>query len=432
VVCSLAPMDISATAQQQFAGQAPALLLYRELLEESCSQTYLTLLKVLAQPEVSDDALILQSYSHWFYTVAASGLSWQAWLENKILTADNPFTQQVQFQPLSILPVGLIQAATYDLNLLQKWVIEGPRLIQAALDEMAFPELPSIASLGKNSAIPTYFGHVSTWAEALPTLAQRYQAHGIGVFATAHALRWNSSRLVPISYPEAIQFVDLVGYEDQKAALQQNTEALLAGHVALNVLLYGSRGSGKSALIKALLTEYAENGLRLVELNKADMLHLPQVVECLRASVLKFVIFIDDLSFEEDEDHYKALKVVLEGTLTARPQNVVVYATSNRRHLIREFFSDRPRPSQADEVHSWDTMEEKLSLSDRFGLTLTFEPANQTTYLQIVHHLAQRYNIAVTEELTHKALQWTVRHNIRSGRTAHQFIDYIRGQALNS
>jgi uncharacterized protein len=424
-------MDVSATAQQQFAGQAPALLLYRELLEESCSQTYLTLLKVLAQLDVSDKALALQSYSHWFYAVAASGLSWQAWLEDKILTADNPFTQQVQCQPLSMLPTGLVQAATYDLNLLQKWAIEGPRLIQAALDEMAFPKLPSIASLGENSAIPTYFGHVSTWAEALPILVQRYQKNGIGIFATAHALQWHRSSLVPISYPEAVQFADLVGYEDQKAALKQNTEALLSGHVALNVLLYGSRGSGKSALIKALLTEYTEDGLRLVELNKADMLHLPRVVECLRASVLKFVIFIDDLSFEEDEDHYKALKVVLEGTLTARPQNVVVYATSNRRHLIREFFSDRPRPSQADEVHSWDTMEEKLSLSDRFGLTLTFEPANQTTYLQIVHHLAQRYNIAVTEELTHKALQWTVRHNIRSGRTAHQFIDYIRGQALN-
>jgi predicted AAA+ superfamily ATPase len=177
------------------------------------------------------------------------------------------------------------------------------------------------------------------------------------------------------------------------------------------------------------LTEYAQKGLRLIELNKADMLHLPQVVERLRASVLKFVIFIDDLSFEENEDQYKALKVLLEGTLTTRPQNVVVYATSNRRHLIREFFGDRPRPSQADEVHSWDTVEEKLSLSDRFGLTLTFEPANQTTYLQIVHHLARHYGIAVSDALTHQALQWAVRHNVRSGRTARQFIDYIQGQS---
>jgi uncharacterized protein len=153
------------------------------------------------------------------------------------------------------------------------------------------------------------------------------------------------------------------------------------------------------------------------------------VTEQLRTSPLKFVIFIDDLSFEEEEDAYKALKVVLEGNLTARPQNVAVYATSNRRHLIREFFGDRPRPSNAEEIHAWDTFQEKLSLSDRFGLTLTFEPATQETYLQIVHHLAERSQINVPkDEITHQALQWAVRQNVRSGRTARQFIDHLRGQ----
>jgi hypothetical protein len=424
----LAPMDMSATAQRQFPGQAPVLFLYRELLEHPCCQAYLALLKVLEQPDVSE-ALILQSYSRWFHTVAATGLGWQAWLEEQILRADNPFTQQVQFQPLSALSPGLVQAAAYDLNVLQGWAVEVPHWIQSALAKMAITGLPSITSLSEDLTGSSCFHPGSTWAEALSTLAKRYQERGVGVFATAQAFQWRNGGLVTIPYPEMIQLADLVGYEDQKAALQQNTEALLAGHVALNVLLYGSRGSGKSALIKALLTEYAQKGLRLIELNKADMLHLPQVVERLRASVLKFVIFIDDLSFEENEDQYKALKVLLEGTLTTRPQNVVVYATSNRRHLIREFFGDRPRPSQADEVHSWDTVEEKLSLSDRFGLTLTFEPANQTTYLQIVHHLARHYGIAVSDALTHQALQWAVRHNVRSGRTARQFIDYIQGQS---
>jgi hypothetical protein len=141
----------------------------------------------------------------------------------------------------------------------------------------------------------------------------------------------------------------------------------------------------------------------------------------------KFIIFVDDLSFEEDDDAFKALKVVLEGNLTARPQNIVVYATSNRRHLIREFFADRPSPKENDEVHAWDTMQEKLSFSDRFGLTLTFEPANQKTYLHIVRHLAAQAGIEIShEELERQALQWATRHNGRSGRTARQFVDFLK------
>ncbi len=156
---------------------------------------------------------------------------------------------------------------------------------------------------------------------------------------------------------------------------------------------------------------------------------MPILQEQLRPIPQKFIIFVDDLSFEEDDDAFKALKVVLEGSVTARPPNVVVYATSNRRHLIREFFEDRPRPRDSDEVHAWDTIQEKLSFSDRFGLTLTFEPANQDTYLKIVHHLAEQSKIPLSHnELDYRALQWATRHNGRSGRTARQFIDFLRGE----
>jgi predicted AAA+ superfamily ATPase len=151
---------------------------------------------------------------------------------------------------------------------------------------------------------------------------------------------------------------------------------------------------------------------------------LPKIVELLRGVPQKFIIFVDDLSFEEDDDSFKAMKVVLEGNLTARPKNVVVYATSNRRHLIREYFTDRPAPKDNNEVHGWDTMQEKLSFSDRFGLTLTFTAADQKTYLQIVQHLAANINISA-EDLEFEALQWATRHNGRSGRTARQFIDFL-------
>jgi predicted AAA+ superfamily ATPase len=151
-------------------------------------------------------------------------------------------------------------------------------------------------------------------------------------------------------------------------------------------------------------------------------------VEQLRDLPQKFIIFVDDLSFEEDDDDFKALKMVLEGNLTAKPQNVVVYATSNRRHLVREFFGDRPRPSE-EEIHGWDSVQEKLSFSDRFGLTLTFEAANQDKYLTIVHHLAALANITIDlAELDYQALQWATQHNGRSGRTARQFIDFLLGK----
>jgi uncharacterized protein len=427
-VSRLTNPNVAMTDLQQLSSQSTVLLIYRDLLKDDAIQAFLKLLFGLSQPDTS--ALeTLQVYSQWFYAVAETGSSWSDWLEQQIFNADNPFTQKAQHQGLSELPQALIHAARHDLSLLQRWSTESPGLIQAAVIAKTGIELPAVNEVASANLARSPLTQFSAWAEALPTLAQYHQQKGVGLFAKSNALRWRNGKLENIDCPEHIRLTDLVGYDWQQVALKQNTEALLVGSPALNVLLYGSRGSGKSALIKALMTEYGDRGLRLIELNKADMIHLADITEQLRTSVLKFIIFIDDLSFEDEEDSYKALKVVLEGSLTARPPNVAVYATSNRRHLIREFFEDRPRPSSADEVHAWDTVQEKLSLSDRFGLTLTFEPADQDTYLKIVRHLAQRYQLSLPDQdLTHQALQWAVRHNVRSGRTAQQFIDYLRGQ----
>jgi predicted AAA+ superfamily ATPase len=271
------------------------------------------------------------------------------------------------------------------------------------------------------------FQILENWAEALEYLATHYHDYGTGLFAEYRAFRWQSGQLVGIRHPDPVKLTELVGYESQRDALLKNTKFLLAGYPALHVLLYGSRGSGKSSLVKGLLNESGTGNLRLVEVAKSDLRDLSEIVEQLRGVPQKFVIFVDDLSFEEDDDAFKALKVVLEGNLTARSQNVVVYATSNRRHLIREFFADRPLTRDNEEIHAWDTVQEKLSFSDRFGLTLTFEPADQNTYLNIIRHLAAQAEIPLSQEdLEYRALQWATRHNGRSGRTARQFIDFLK------
>jgi uncharacterized protein len=419
---------------QQFQAEAGALLVYRDILAHQPSQIFIELLSALSRPD-TDAAEMLTLYGEWFYAIAASG--WQAWVEGQILSADNPFTQRLQHQGLADSAWAI--AARHDLGVLQRWVAEGPRLIQDALQAtlpstigLTLPKIfcPTEGRINKLLHTVTFdFSGFESWPEALPALSNHYCQNGVGLFSQYLALRWRDQALEGIDHPDWIAMEELVGYPEQQRALRQNTEALLSGHPALNVLLYGSRGSGKSALVKALLPAYCDRGLRLIELSKADMVYLPRIVELLRTSALKFAIFVDDLSFEEDEESYKALKVVLEGTLTAKPQNVVVYATSNRRHLIREFFGDRPRLGDADEVHTWDTVQEKLSLSDRFGLALTFEPASQDTYLDIVRGYAQRFAIEISDEdLTYQALQWAVRHNVRSGRTARQFIDHLSAQ----
>ncbi|MBP0038412.1 MAG: ATP-binding protein [Roseofilum sp. SID1] len=422
---------LNPSAQQKIASlqhQAVSLLLYQNVLHNEVGQAFLNLLDQLNQPEPKS-LECLKAYGHWFRTLADVQKSWSDYLLAQIVRDHNPFTSKVQHLALAKIPSPLIAAARQDLQTLQTLCQGEPPVVEQIglwVQWVANLPEPPVSWVMDSSAHPL-LGKTKNWADALPELIRYYQSHGTGIFGEYRALRWQSGELKGISYPDRIQLKELVGYEEQKQALLQNTEALLAGSPTLHVLLYGSRGSGKSSLIKGLLHQY--HSLRLIEVTKSDLKDLPNIVERLRDLPQKFIIFVDDLSFEEDNDAFKSLKVVLEGNLTARPDNVIVYATSNRRHLIREFFGDRPRPQDAEEIHYWDTVQEKLSFSDRFGLTLTFEPADQRTYLHMVKHLATLNQVSLTgAELEYQALQWATRHNGRSGRTARQFIDFIKSQ----
>lgn len=406
--------------------QAASLLIYQGVINNAVGQAFLKLLQALINSE-TDAINCLSAYGNWFKLLAESGQSWQEYLVTQIIQDDNPFSRQVQLN--CEIPGALSTAVRQDLQALQSlYQCSSKQLsnwVQAAAQLGTAPAFWQEKLEPTGSPLSQF--QQGEWTDLIENLATYYQQHGTGLFAQYRALCWQSGRLLGIANPDVIEIEQLTGYETQKSALVKNTEFLLAGYAALHVLLYGSRGTGKSSLVKGLLNQYSHRGLRLIEVSKSDLKDLAIIVEKLRDVPQKFIIFVDDLSFEEDDDAFKALKVVLEGSVTARSQNVVVYATSNRRHLIREFFEDRPRPRDGDEVHAWDTVQEKLSFSDRFGLSLTFEPANQDTYLKIVRHLALQAKITLDDQdLEYRALQWATRHNGRSGRTARQFIDFLQ------
>lgn len=410
-----------------------SLLIYHNVFEDAIASSFLTVLQNLDRPDAA-----IAAYRDWFSGLAKRRQGWRDYLIDRILTSENALTQQVHEGDL---PNELIDAVKHDLKILQRFYQCSSQQICDLVNRFCQPEIVAWRDYFLQSnfnsrqaqikQIQKQLEESTDWSIVLPDLIAFYRKFGTGIFAEYAAFRWQNGRLNAIANPDPIHVDALVGYETQRDTLLQNTEFLLAGLPALHILLYGSRGSGKSSLVKSLLGQY-EN-LRLIEVAKSELKDLPKIVECLHNLPQKFVIFVDDLSFEEDDDAYKALKVVLEGNLTARPQNLVVYATSNRRHLVREFFDDRPRPRDADEIHHWDTVQEKLSFSDRFGLTLTFEPADQPTYLKIVHHLAEQAEIDISaKDLEFRALQWATRHNGRSGRTARQFIDFLKADLMLS
>ena len=263
--------------------------------------------------------------------------------------------------------------------------------------------------------------------QSLPALKQETDLSAI-------AFKWQDQQLIAIQQPRKIDLDDLKGIEKQKEKIIQNTLQFLNGLPANDVLLTGSRGTGKSSIVRALLTEYANQGLRLIEIERDDLSELPEIQKIIQHRPEKFIVYCDDLAFNAEDENYRSLKSVLDGSLQSGSSNFVIYATSNRRHLLPEFMHENTPVTRVDvpqytELHPQEAIEEKISLSDRFGMWLSFYPMDQNLYLEIVEHYLQKAEMELTAEARAEALRWCQARGQRSGRAAYQFSKHWIGSA---
>ncbi|MDE5753805.1 MAG: ATP-binding protein [Oscillospiraceae bacterium] len=338
--------------------------------------------------------------------------NWTEYLTHKVLSLENPCA--VFAAKGKKIPAYMEEAARNDLRIFSEFAAVTPEMLA---DEQDLDLLPGWHAEPVDLET-AYFAWIS-----------EIHKHGYGDYALykmfCMEIQKDSEQgfaLKPVKYPDAVQLHDLVGYEFQKNQVISNTKALLKGLKASNILLYGDAGTGKSATVKAVANAYADEGLRLIELSKNELHLLPKLLEELSENPLKFILFIDDLSFQENDDDFSALKAVLEGSICARLHNTVIYATSNRRHIVRETFSQRA----GDEVHCNDTIQETISLSERFGIQILYERPDKNLYLEIVSNLAKQYGLEMSsDQLMIEAERFALRKGGRSARSARQLVEQL-------
>ncbi|MGF7143492.1 hypothetical protein HNQ56_001915 [Anaerotaenia torta] len=368
---------------------------------------------------------------------------WHNYLAYLLVTAENPFS--LTCEKTGAKEGSVNQFARNDFGIFKALFDYDFLPLERELGINCFSILANYHAIEKNSS--RYNKSVSEKVQILSSRIEQagdenevftcvtdfYRDYGVGMFGLNKAFRIKKPEgeleLVPITNTQEVWLKDLVGYELQKKKLTDNTRAFIEGRKANNVLLFGDSGTGKSTSVKALLNEYYLQGLRIIEIYKHQFEDLSEVIAMVKNRNYKFIIYMDDLSFEEFEIEYKYLKAVIEGGLEIKPDNVLIYATSNRRHLIRETWSDRSDMEVTEELHRSDTMQEKLSLVARFGITINFSAPGKKEFQQIVLELAKRQGISLSqEELLLEANRWELSHGGMSGRTAQQFIHYLAGK----
>jgi hypothetical protein len=367
-----------------------------------------------------DSEEVLRKQSEFFKTVSKFK-SLKEHISRCILTDDNVFTKSACANGASNLDKSVIDAVKLDLMKLEviSSVTAGD-IVDFVADDDLKSIIKTIPQWNIGTPLPPLKEH---WDEQIDELINFYQVNGYGDWAKYSAFTWRDKDLIPITSVSPIKLTDLKNYEIQRNKVVDNTISFIEGLPANNVLLYGDRGTGKSSTIHAILNEYKSRGLRMIEISKGDISELTMIREKIADSPMKFIIFIDDLSFDSHEDSFGELKAALEGSLSGKQSNTIIYATSNRRHLIKENFSDRE-----NDVNRSDTLQEELSLSDRFGLSITFMNPDKQDYQDIAQKIAIDRGLDVDmDKFLESAEQFARRRGGRSPRCARQFIDYVEG-----
>lgn len=308
-----------------------------------------------------------------------------------------------------------------------------PVLEQCLLNELAVLEELSLLDGTKIKEATGYDGYLPVWKTQEMDFVGEYKnllcalgSHGYGVFSKYRMFSYSNGALLPVRNADNVRLSELKGYERERSCVVDNTKALLAGKPAANVLLYGDAGTGKSSTVKAVVNEYADEGLRLIEVRKDRLFELPDIIDSLYMNPLKFILFIDDLSYSGHNENIGVLKAILEGTVSAKASNVAIYATSNRRHLISESFSDRGN----DDIHINETIQEQISLSERFGLPVYFGRPDKVQYLEIVRELVAQYGVEDISDLDLRAERYALERGGRSPRIAKQFAEYLKSREI--
>lgn len=425
-----------------------SISIYRNLLEDRVINELHLFLEYISGEKVTLDKFI-KYYNEFFFELLQSGEnSLKNYIIDRIVFDDNPFSRG-EYRTWE----NMKKVVAKDLKNLQKVAELGSKHVKDTLQEVLkdseysyivkdLPEWGNSENSTQGSSaqyinsIKNKFHSSDNWGECVDSLKEFHCNYGCGMFAMYRAFVWEhdengKGRFKGISDPDPIKLSDLIGYEDERSVVIENTIQFLKGFHANNVLLHGDRGTGKSSTVKAILNKYYTEGLRMVELPKAYLNDFPDIIRRIKSKPQKFIIFIDDLVFGDNEESYTALKSVLEGGLERKSRNILIYATSNRRHLVKEYFSDRlgsQLRNDEEEIHSGDSRQEKLSLADRFGINIVFVSPTKEQYLKIVDGIAERRKLNVDMDVLHKeAVKWEMWYNGRSPRTAVQFVDWIEG-----
>ena len=390
-----------------------SMAVFRGLLEDPVMEALVELLLA----EDGEESLKADCWGEFVSELYAQGGNLSAHIRDIVLDSENPYIRTVAAGKK--VPAGMEAAFRAEIGLL------------AELSQMKPWELKALLGFGQNISLPEWETEPLELEELYADRAEHIAVLGYGMFASHHMFSMDEDGLAPVPFYDKKGLADLIGYERERAKIIENTEALLGGLPTNNVLLYGDAGTGKSSTVKAIANEYADRGLRLIEVKKKYLYRIPAVIERLSEDPLKFILFIDDLSFSSNDDDFAALKAILEGSVAGGSKNIAVYATSNRRHFLKETAEDRA----GDDLHLYDTIQENLSLAARFGLQVTFAKPDKELYVDIVQKLAVQSGILAPDadeeavaKLVQEAEAYAIRNGGRSPRAAKNFVTGLLAQ----